>query len=66
MLVDLVGTRGFYSNKNRVNNSYILSGIANYITQKKMQKFALEEPNQTVEIQTAELQVAKNDLRVVK
>jgi len=31
-----------------------------------MQKFALEEPNQTVEIQTTELQVAKNDLRVVK
>jgi|14_taG_2_1085336.scaffolds.fasta_scaffold00013_61 uncharacterized protein HemY len=27
-----------------------------------MQKFALEEPNQTVEIQTTELQVAKNDL----
>ena len=25
-----------------------------------MQKFALEEPNQTVEIQTADLQVAKN------
>ncbi len=34
--------------------------------QKKMQKFALEEPNQTVEIQTTDLQVAKNDLRVVK
>ena len=66
MLVDLVGIRGFYSNKNRVNSLSILSGIANYITQKKMQKFALEEPNQTVEIQTTELQVAKNDLRVVK
>jgi|TARA_R110002049_G_scaffold36447_5_gene116198 hypothetical protein len=66
VLVDLVGIRGFYSNKNRVNDLFILSGIANYTTQKKMQKFALEEPNQTVEIQTTELQVAKNDLRVVK
>jgi hypothetical protein len=37
-----------------------------YTTQKKMQKFALEEPNTTVEIQSIEYQVAKNDLRVVK
>ena len=56
----------FYSNKNRVKDLFTLSGVASLTTQKKMQKFALEEPNQTVEIQTTELQVAKNDLRVVK
>ena len=55
-----VGIGVFYSNKNRVINLYILSGIASYTTQKKMQKFALENLKQNVEIQSTELQVTKN------